>query len=237
MATRIYSVILCEGYYDRAFWDGYLENSGWIGGASNIPKDPHGSTHKGQGKHAHAHTDGNFVLLVPCEGESKLREAFQAWLPSLKAYSERTDACDRYQIIVNRDDDSLEGGENPTRGADTVRQLLQEAGTLPPKIEVKSVVWKAYSSSTLGIPEKQTLERLVCVAIVSAYPERAQVVEDYLHKKDPKSYAWAYMSKWYGENGCDDFYQGLWRDEKLRMELERLLKEIGAWTVFESFQG
>jgi hypothetical protein len=39
------------------------------------------------------------------------------------------------------------------------------------------------------------------------------------------------MAKWYGEAGCDEFYQSIWRDPALRPALEDILSHLGtaAW--------
>jgi hypothetical protein len=41
------------------------------------------------------------------------------------------------------------------------------------------------------------------------------------------------MAGWYAEHGCEDFYSGLWRDERVRVELEKRLRASGAWDVVE----
>jgi hypothetical protein len=71
------------------------------------------------------------------------------------------------------------------------------------------------------------------------YPDRLTPVVAFLDA-DPrataespgrvKEHAWAYMAKWWGRHNCDDFYQAVWRDDRLRAALEALLASIGAPT-------
>jgi len=83
------------------------------------------------------------------------------------------------------------------------------------------------------------LERLVCAAVVAAYPLRADAVQTWLASRPappaptPKEYAWSYMAGWYAEYGCDAFYSNIWRDAAVTSALEDRLRQSGAWRIAE----
>lgn len=257
-----YSIILCEGYRDRAFWAGWLETNGWEDARpeqKKPAKDPYGQTQSGSGKYAYYAKNRSFVVVIPTEGESHMDEFCKSSLDSIEGYIRKSDACNLHRIILSVDSDVKSDQPNPTMNAERVKNLVQKANAKVAKdqsvelsepifrdghwhlFEGKCVVsvvrWQAESDLAEGIPEKQVLERLVCVAMCEAYPERAKIVENWLEDKKPKSYAWAYMARFYAEQGCDDFYQLLWRDEKRIAErLKEHLTNSGAWAVFESLQ-
>jgi hypothetical protein len=75
------SVILCEGFHDRAFWDGWLlflgcDSAGFKPGTPGFPAlDPWGDPVR-RGQYAYRSKSGSFVRLRPCNGKSNvLQEA------------------------------------------------------------------------------------------------------------------------------------------------------------------
>lgn len=82
-----------------------------------------------------------------------------------------------------------------------------------------------------GIPGKQTLERVVCVALSGAEPGQGASVSRWLadepHQVGPvhKAHALSYLAKWYAEFGFEAFYQRIWEDDALAAQLESLLGE------------
>ncbi|MHC4178430.1 MAG: hypothetical protein ACYSWU_13035, partial [Planctomycetota bacterium] len=105
---------------------------------------------------------------------------------------------------------------------------------------VSLVRWEASDAPVSGVPTQQTLERLVCAALVAAYPDRGPAVKSWLDARPvgpeagPKEYGWSYMAGWYAQHGCEDFYRNLWRDERVVAELQSRLTESGAWRVAEA---
>jgi hypothetical protein len=103
--------------------------------------------------------------------------------------------------------------------------------------KVSLIRWEASDPVVDGLPNQQTLERLVCAALIAAYPQRGMGVQAWLdsrHQPPPmgvKEYAWSYMAGWYAEHGCEDFYAHLWRDSRVVGELETRLRASGAWQV------
>jgi hypothetical protein len=100
--------------------------------------------------------------------------------------------------------------------------------------------WQAADPATDGIPNKQTLERLVCAAIAAAYSNRSTAVAQWLVARPDaplasvKEFAWSYMAGWAAEQGCDTFYSKLWQDAAIAHELEQRLRATGAWRIAEA---
>ncbi len=90
-----------------------------------------------------------------------------------------------------------------------------------------------------GIPDKNTLERLVCASLAAAYPDRAGDVGAWLTSRSrpppacPKEHAWSYMAGSYAEQGCESFLRFLWSDAPVARELESRMRANGAWAVVE----
>jgi len=99
--------------------------------------------------------------------------------------------------------------------------------------------WETDDRPARGLPEKQALERLVCAAVVAAYPDRPEPLQRWLESRpsppdaSPKEHAWSYMAGWYPEHGCEDFYVQVWRDARIAGELEARLKTAGVWAAIE----
>jgi hypothetical protein len=109
--------------------------------------------------------------------------------------------------------------------------------------KVALIRWETGDPPAPGLPDQQTLERLVCASLAAAYPPRAKAVQDWLDARpnpphpplhDPKEYAWSYMAGWLAGHGCDDFYAHLWRDAVVAHELESRLRSSGAWQLVET---
>jgi hypothetical protein len=91
-----------------------------------------------------------------------------------------------------------------------------------------------------GVPRQQTLERLA-LGVLSELEESkgyGAIVERFLEeaprapKLSEKHFAWATMAKWYGDHGCGDFYQALWREDAFARAMLATLDEHGILPVF-----
>jgi hypothetical protein len=106
--------------------------------------------------------------------------------------------------------------------------------------KVSLIRWEVSDPAIRGLPDQQTLERLVSAALVAAYPARGQAVQDWLDNRsthpppNPKEHAWSYMAGWYAEHGCESFYSNLWNDAAVARELETRLRLSGAWQIVEA---
>jgi hypothetical protein len=250
------SVILCEGFHDRAFWDGWLtylgcNSDGFKPGTPGYPaSDPWGVKVRG-GQFAYHSKTGHFIRVVPCHGKSKILQEARIRLT-------RRTTNPLLRLVINVDvDTSAAGttsGSTGLRQQDVLHQVqqidsgasLNAAGII--EVDGGATVatlirWETNDPPAPGLPDQQTLERLVCAALTAAYPPRAKTVQDWLDARqnqpppDPKEHAWSYMAGWYAGHGCEDFYSNLWRDASLVHELESRLRSSGAWQIAETVAG
>jgi hypothetical protein len=105
---------------------------------------------------------------------------------------------------------------------------------------VRLVEWHVPSESSKGVPNKQTLERLVCTAIDRAFPGRGHAIDAWLasrpsppsDEKAHKAHAASHMAGWFSDRGYEGLFEAVWQDAKIREELESLLLDSGeafAW--------
>jgi hypothetical protein len=247
------SVILCEGFHDRAFWDGWLtslgcNSNGYKPDTPGYPApDPWGRT-VGRGQFAYRSTGGNFVRILPCNGKRNVLRAARNRLT--QRTTERL-----VRLVINVDVDTSAAGMAPgptgLRQQDVLLQVQQidrsASMNVDGEIEVDGgttrvalVRWEVSDPPTRGLPDQQTLERLVSAALAAAYPARAASVQDWLDRRpvppgaDPKEHAWSYMAGWYATHGCEAFYSNLWTDSQVVAELETRLRSSGAWRIAET---
>lgn len=170
------------------------------------------------------------ILIHPFHGRSRAREALGEYL---SAQAEPPDL-----LVLSIDSDATgETGKN-IPGKSLFDQIGREqAGdTL-----LHLVLWQCHDPHpTPGVPEKQTLERLVSAAIRAAYAGRGEAVDHWLaaeprgESTGPKSYGFSYLAKWYADHGADDFYRAIWRDPDVARELRARLEISGAWAVAQA---
>jgi len=236
-------VVLCEGYSDRAFWKGWLTHLG----CAQRREDPMGRS-VGRGAFGYQTPSGAFVMVVPCgDRPSVLPEA-------RRRLKERDLEPLLTHLVLNVDRDldvEQPGAATGLRAEDVEREVLliaPTAGRSPDggmtlddgRTTVSLVVWEAPDRGAPGIPRKQTLERLACASIASAYPQRPHAVETWLRTRpeappaDHRSYAWSYMAGWHARDGCDRFFAAIWEDAAVRAQLELRLKEAGSWRIAQA---
>jgi hypothetical protein len=247
------SVVLCEGYHDRAFWAGWLAHLGCSdqGFRPNTPGypavDPFGEKVRG-GQYAYRTRGSAFVRVAPCGGRTNI-------LPAARIRLRQRTTKPLIRLVINIDPDVNVAAEGvPPAGlrSQDVLELARtfDAGaTMTPDGEIaidggatllSLIRWEADDPHADGIPDQQTLERLACTAIVAAYPDRARAVHAWLASRPAmpeaghKEHAWSYMAGWYAEHGCDDFYAHLWRDPRIVQELQTRLERSGAWRIAEA---
>lgn len=253
MSPAAESVILCEGFHDRAFWKGWLEHLGCVdarprrGSALGPAVDPFGK--QVAGGHFALHTPSRaFVRVRPCNGDHGVLDQI-----TIRLKERSTQALRR--LVINLDTDAESGDEDARLTAgllQSIEQRVNAAGSAWMRLGggelaldagatlVSVVLWSVDEPPAAHLPEKQTLERLVCAALCAAYPDRAGAVATWLASRPaapaagPKEHAWSHMAGWYGAQGCDDFYQALWRDPAVAAELRRRLEATGAWRTIEA---
>jgi len=239
-------VVLCEGYDDRAFWAGWLCSLGCRPLTRTAGSfDPWGRP-LASGTRGFRTALGEFVAVLPYHGVAKLKGALKQLVAS---HATRPVSG----LVLNTDGDT-DGPLVAEPAWDRLRNLAcgstkRSLGRGPwaleasPPIPTLGVVWESDDPATCrGVPTKQTLERLVCSAIVAAHPVRGPDVADWLGR-DPhpdrvghKHHALAYLAKWFATSP-DDFYRAIWTDADVRRELESRLGRAGATAGVEQVLG
>lgn len=244
------SVVLCEGYHDRAFWAGLLLHLGCKSlkpQRGNAVLDPFGVQVRG-GQYAYRSKSDKFIRIVPCESKSNIR-------PIARTRLKERETKPLEQLVINVDADTNADGtpcasvtmsrqsmidlvrefdENISEGHDGILRI--DGGAT----EIALIRWEADDPVQGGLPNQQTLERLVCAALAAAYPQRGPCVQNWLdNRHEPpettvKAYAWSYMAGWHAEMGCDAFYSCLWDDAMIQAELQSRLRNSGAWAVIDA---
>ncbi len=250
------SVVLCEGYLDRAFWAGWLErleckDPGRPTDESAARKrvfDRAGKQVTG-GQFAFDSKSEKFVRVVPCRGKDNI------WREMDTRLGRRDMRPVLARLVINRDADVPAQSKRKGSSGVTPADLLAHIKKTEPSAELNEqeeieldegatkvclVRWEALDEDAPGLPKKQTLERLVCAAIIAVYPERAPAVHAWLNSRpdpppaDPKEHAWSYMAGWYAAHGCEDFYRAVWRDHEVATALESRLRKSGALRIAEA---
>ncbi len=243
----IESVVLCEGYHDRAFWAAWLlqigcTDPGQREAGRRVPvNDPWGRRVEGGQFGFHSRSE-QFVRIVPCQGRHKVLRMAHDRL------ADRVDHKLRL-LVVSTDADVDAGGTQSGQGPAlaAVRTVLERHGRYQTTEEgdfqladgARIVIpqWQADDPDVDGVPMRQTLERLVCSAVVAAHPPRGAVVKRWLDSRPdgpeagPKEFAWSHMAGWYARFGCEGFYRAIWQDEPVRGQLQSRLETCGAWRI------
>jgi hypothetical protein len=235
------SVVICEGYHDRAFLNAWFLALGCTAYKDKI-YPPFGKKVTGGGQFVLRSNADRWIRIVPTHGEGKWREVADAELGFRS-----TRALDRVVVVLDDDGDrgapasrttSFEGwaaAKGATRVEATSEFALKDGGVVPTGLSL--VVWSAPDAPAVGLPAKQTLERLVCAAIARTHPERTEPVCAWLasrpspppDEKHHKSHAASHMAGWFSDRGYEGFFAAIWEDgHGIRSQLERILDETGA---------
>jgi hypothetical protein len=243
------SVVLCEGYLDRAFWAGWFEHLGCEvpPKSGGVIQDELGRpVHKGQ--HMYLSASARFIRVVPCGGKPEVRREARQRL------AQRTMQPQLSRLVVSVDPD-VDAQEATAATGLRLQDLTALARDFDPQASetpdgdvsldggatlVSLVRWEAEDQDAAGVPTRQTLERLVCGSLVATYPDRGPAVRQWLKSRpnppptNPKEFAWSHMAGWYAEQGCEAFYRVVWSDEAVADELRTRLRQCGAWRVAEA---
>jgi hypothetical protein len=233
------SVVLCEGYHDRAFWAGLLAYLGCRDpglnpgtGRRTSVKDPFGKTVAG-GQFAFTSPNGRFLRVIPCQGKDKI-------LGIARMRLKERPTAGLTQLVLNWDSDAPPTSSEPDASVFRSRLLnlgrefddaaqLSESGEIflrSPESVLSLLLWRTPDAPMAGLPPLDTLERLVCASLVAAYPARGEAVQRWLDSRPsappagPKEYSWSYMAGWAAEQGCESFLRLLWEDTTVAAELK-----------------
>ncbi|MRG94739.1 hypothetical protein [Polyangium spumosum] len=256
MTSPSESVVLCEGFHDRAFWKGWLEHLRCEDarpvrpdGSYGTAKDPFGKPVQG-GQWAFRTPGGGFLRVSPCGGDNGVLKELRTRLEGRKTNALR-------RVITSLDNDAITSDVALSQRAESLRQSFTSAiAAADPRYErlangdlilddgrtvASLVLWQSAAERVPAhVPAKQTLERLVCSALCAAYPDRGAAVAAWLVARPdapppgPKEFAWSHMAGWYASKGCDEFYQALWKDAAVAEALRQRLDAAGAWDIVEA---
>jgi hypothetical protein len=226
-------IVLIEGYHDRAFIQGLLEKCfGCVEDRTAIPeiKWKANGVYKLRAKEK----DGALISYGPVHGND--------FSKTLRAIASEAQRKPLDMVIVIRDTDLEEGltDEQKSAGYQTNLDLLF-ADAVKSGTRCVSLLWSSAEVSSNLLPQKQTLERLVCGAVKVAYPSRLNQVRAFLDSRSGtlpenkgKEEAMSLMAGWHSNAGPDPFYRLIWNDESIRTALISHLTTQGLWPHFEA---
>lgn len=232
--TGAQSVIVCEGYHDRAFWKGWLTRRGCV----KAPQDPWGSNVRG-GQFGLRSPSGRFIRVVPVNGNEKLLyRAAGTYLRN--AATEPTT-----RIIVSTDADDRSPADRHAQVIGGLERLVEtlaltDAERVGGELRAGSttlspLVWPGEAiAPAAGVPSCATLEQVVCAVLARHEPARGPHVGAFLATAGDgtgwtrpadvgKSHAWAWMAHREPGDAGERFFEAPWEDDTLAAELEALL--------------
>lgn len=253
-------VVLCEGIHDCAFWGGLLRNLRCTRGASH----PRGTQGTG-----FASPTGAFISLRNIGGPltwTHLADELKAantepisdivFVEDLDLLESPIDFRNKRkerkgQVLRAAQGLRLPDERSPDTCWDpkTLTAVLPLASQAPITTQVSLVLWGANARAVDGVPErldgvpqKQTLERVVCLAMARAYPAAAASVAGWLSSRpEPpplsehlhKAHVASYMAGWYAGRDYQGVFTAVWQDARIAAELKMILQDTGAWDVAE----
>jgi len=236
--------VLCEGFHDRDFLAGWFETvAGWTdptnGGTRPLALFAEEKVNKG----AYLFTKQDCVIcLGPMQGRPRLRNRLREWLEEI-----RTLESPKYAGII-----VVAGGDHlPSETADPVESLVRQelgqagsppAGPLPWKhlsVDIDVVSMRTGPVRDIpGLPQRETLERIVATAFARAYPKRFVAMMNWLGSRPdlvgstPKTVNWSIMAGWFAEGGCTDFLRrAVWADAAMCAQLQGVVQATGLIAV------
>jgi hypothetical protein len=253
-AERQWSVVVCEGYHDRAFWKGLLLHLGCTDPSSRGRvrlQDPWGDPVVG-GHFGFRSCSGRFIVIVPSRGERDKGDKIKS---TASFYLEQRPKKRIDRLVINVDDDAPAGSPGQAAShrssfSDVIRKIDPAVQVLPngdlelsDGCVVSIVVWSSANTPLQGgVPGHENLERLVCAAIAAAHPPQVQPVADFLSsaghtrpRADAKAHAWSYMARLWPEDGCERFFEHVWEDPAVSQGLFAI--PIDAWRVARELAG
>lgn len=221
-------IVFCEGFDDRGFLDGALRRLGCV--------EPKGSREPGfedalgrvRPHFSYATPRGHTLRLAQTGGGGDpLRRQARAFLKRHSSGLER--------VLILQDADTMPGDPLPPH---TVLPRLRERIALE-GVDAREALFHAPVAAASDLPDKQTLERVVCCAIERAHPGRTSDVSTWLGLEPSggsthKNHAHAHFAKWYAHrHGSESFFRMVWEDDVIVPELEGVLEDAGLWSLLQ----
>jgi hypothetical protein len=240
------SIVLCEGFDDRAFWKGMLLSVGCV--------EAHGANkvHTFKASYVYRTPEGGVLLVIPCGEQRDGRQTLDRRRDPVRRMAQlllRARATKPLaRLVLNVDIDT----STPADVLQSIRALVgddaREVSSGDFELDggqtvVSPLLWHIPDPVAAGVPSQQALERLVCAALCAAFPKRGQAVQDWLASrpdprgKEHKAHAWSFMAGWHTDHGMGDFYSSLWREPEVERHLRAVLASTGAWAAVERLVG
>lgn len=252
-ADRRVWTIYCEGFHDRDFLAGALED---VLGFAALRDEP------GVPKRVFAFRRADAEIWIqPCASKTKAVAAFDAALREVSARRPAGLAL----CLDERDDDEAPSVDEALGSArDRLRAMVTNATAAEPALagatfDAPAGVLRLKDGLAVGlvavtwccadvdehVPRRQNLERVITAACCDAYPERGVAVGAWLRARPQpptdassrdKAFSWSHMAGWYPSPGGNDFFRAVWRDPRTRAALcarmtatgiDALLEDVG----------
>ncbi len=249
MTGRAESVVLVEGFDDRDFWKGLLLRQQCREARTEPP-----ALHRQRVGFTYVTPSGALVHVVPYKAPQPGHAAGAelADVAELKLKERKNKPLRRLVLAPDADaHDTLDAAHASVRAFITSRcpdatvtpngDFLIDGGALVVStLLVHAGYVRAGDGLPVGVPEQPALEQLACAALCRVYPDRGAAVAGWLATrparlgKEHKAHAWSFYAGWTTDHGTGDFYGSLWRDDRVAVVLEELLRTQGAWRVIEA---
>jgi hypothetical protein len=213
--------------------------------------DPWNKRVQGEGIFGFRTANDHFIRLVPAGGRPKVMLSGR-----MRLEKRQVEALHRLVLSVDSDlpvEGLGEAGAPPT-GPELLSWVkkIDPGATLPDRegdevvladgTRVNLLRWRtADSSHQEGLPDKHTLERVLCAALVRAHPDQAGAVESWLASRpeppasDPKDHAFSYLAGWWAKTGSyESAIDRWWKDPAVHAHLVDVLTESGCWQTFQA---
>lgn len=223
--------LLCEGVSDRDFLAGYLLGRGWVSGRR---KRPRSGEQIGPGVHFYTRgrePTGQELFVHQTQGVDNMAAHGKTFLDQLNTKA--------VSLLLLHDDDTSAAAAPRERKLQQLAELMGESlqakdgCTTISGARCAEVAWRTSDpAGTVGVPDKQTLERLICSAFAEADPSRAASVQQWLEHEPrgssgPKAHAYSFFAKYSARDDETDFFQGVWRNEALENLLRTRIDACG----------
>jgi hypothetical protein len=258
-------LVLVEGYDDRAFWAGYLQRvrgcvaSVDIGNAQKIAlgSEVRRLLQQVKGTYTYLTPSHNRVVrVVPYQERRDLPNPL--WTLFDEAITGRATRPERTLagVVVCRDDDG-QPGEAPRHRREHLVDRLTRLGEVPLREHdphavcarlgevtvVLPVTWRCDDPQRAALPDKQTLERVVCAALNDVVPDRVRSARTWLAGRpdplaaaaDHKASAGALWAGWHAGDGWPFFHEQLRATPDVRDALLRRLPVLASAEVASLF--
>lgn len=222
-------LVLCEGYTDMTFV-GELLVSGF--GASVAGDALWGGTPLRRGQHGYQTPHGDLLVVDQTRNVREMGKVSRLFLGRVT-----TRPFDRLILIADDDTEGRDGHATHADRVDAVRALARE---IAPVVEVTGLSWRCDDPPRDGVPEVQTLERLVCAALLDRWPDRAPAVQAFLdaepagpERRRAKGFFLAHAGKWFPAKEPSGVLKLVAGSEDLRARVEARLRATGGWDVLQ----